>query len=273
MKTIFTLLLSTIFSLTSMAYDGTRLTVSSVGNQKLFVEVDGRRYNLDDNTVSIRNIRPGTHNVRVFRELKRNKGRVIDIWAKKDEVIYSIRATLRNGYHFDILVNRFGKVMIDERRIDQDDDWYNNEDNDYGDHRDRTRGNDREERDWENDRDDRDRDYDNDRDDRNKRDPRYDDRYNRNMNDHDFGMAKENLRKEWHENTRLAAAKQIIDKNYFTSHQVKELMLLFTFENNRLDIAKHAYGKTVDKQNYDLVNDAFSFNSKEKLDEYIREYE
>ena len=273
MKTIFTLLLSTIFSLTSMAYDGTRLTVSSVGNQKLFVEVDGRRYNLDDNTVSIRNIRPGTHNVRVFRELKRNKGRVIDIWAKKDEVIYSIRATLRNGYHFDILVNRFGKVMIDERRIDQDDDWYNNEDNDYGDHRARTRGNDREEGDWENDGDDRDRDYDNDRDGRNKPDPRYDDRYSRNMNDHDFGMAKENLRKEWHENTRLAAAKQIIDKNYFTSQQVKELMLLFTFENNRLDIAKHAYGKTVDKQNYYVVNDAFSFNSKEKLDEYIREYE
>jgi hypothetical protein len=50
-------------------------------------------------------------------------------------------------------------------------------------------------------------------------------------------------------------------------------MLLFTFENNRLDIAKYAYGKTVDKRNYSVVNDAFTFNSKEKLDQYIREYE
>ena len=50
-------------------------------------------------------------------------------------------------------------------------------------------------------------------------------------------------------------------------------MLLFTFENNRLEIAKYAYGKTVDKGNYFVVNDAFTFNSKEKLNEYIREYE
>jgi hypothetical protein len=58
MKTIFTLLLSTVFSLASMAFDGTRLTVTSVSNNKMFVEVDGRRYNLDGNTVSISSIRP-----------------------------------------------------------------------------------------------------------------------------------------------------------------------------------------------------------------------
>jgi hypothetical protein len=50
--------------------------------------------------------------------------------------------TFRNGYHFDILVNRFGKVLIDERRIDPNDEWYN--DDDYYD-----RNNDRD-RDWDN---------------------------------------------------------------------------------------------------------------------------
>ena len=73
MKTIFTLLLSTIFSLASMAYDGTRLTVTSVSNNNVFVEIDGRRYDLDGNTLSLNNIRPGTHNVRVLREMKRKK--------------------------------------------------------------------------------------------------------------------------------------------------------------------------------------------------------
>ncbi|MBK7291378.1 MAG: DUF4476 domain-containing protein [Chitinophagaceae bacterium] len=34
--------------------------------------------------------------------------------------------------------------------------------------------------------------------------------------------------------------------------QVKEMMLLFTFENNRLEIAKLAFSKTVDKNNYFL---------------------
>ena len=278
MKIIFTLLLSTIFSLASLAYDGTRLTVTSISHNKMFVEVNGRRYNLDGNTVSIANIRPGTHTVRVLREMKRKTGWGINNGNRREEVIYSIRATLRDGFHFDILVNRFGKVMIDERRIDPNDDWYT--DDDYDNER-------RDDRNWKGDRDDRDKEYEDKRDDRNmdyeedesadedvqdERDDDYDDNYGRSMSSHDFSQAKESLRKEWFENTRMTTAKQIIDRNNFTSQQVKELMLLFTFENNRLDIAKYAYGKTVDKGNYFVVNDAFTFNSKEKLNEYIRDY-
>ena len=277
MKTIFTLLLSTIFSIASMAYDGTRLTVTSVSNNKVFVEVDGRRYSLDDNTLSLNSIRPGTHNIRVLREMKRRSG-----WNsgnRREETIYNIKATFRNGYHFDILVNRFGKVMIDERRIDPDDEWYN--DDDYYDRngnrgrgRDNTYDNsdDRNNRDYDNDDvDDRDdRNYD----DRNNNDPRYDNNYSRAMNNLDFTQAKESLRREWFENSRVTAAKQIIDQNYFTSEQVKEMVLLFTFENNRLDLAKYAYGKTIDKGNYFMVNEAFTFNNnKEALKEYIRQYQ
>jgi hypothetical protein len=279
MKTIFTLLLSTIFSVSSIAYDGTRLTVTSVSHNKMFVEVNGRRYNLNGNTVSIGNIRPGTYNVRVLRELKRKNGWNSGIGRSREEVIYSIRLTLRDGYHFDILLNRFGKVLIDERRIDRNDDWYKDEEDNYFD-RDRDRNEDwdesddtrdRDSKNWENDDDDmNDRDP---RDDRDNRDADYDDGYSRSMSDFDFSQAKETLRKEWFENTRMTTAKQIIDRNYFTSQQVKDLLLLFTFENNRLEIAKYAYGKTVDKGNYFIVNDAFTFNSnKEKLGEYIRDY-
>ena len=275
MKTIFTLLLSSIFSLASFAYDGTRLTVTSASNNKMIVEVDGRRYKLDDHTLSITNIRPGTHTVRVLREVKKKKGWNIDPWSKKEDVIYSIKTFLKNGYHFDIMVNRFGKVMIDERRIEASDDWYNDEDDYENDDRDKDRDNrnngDRDDREYDNDRDDR-----NDHDGRNDRedDGGYDDdNYNRAMSSAEFNQAKETIRKEWFENTRLTTAKQVIDKNYFTSQQVKELMLLFSFENNRLEIAKYAYRNTVDKRNYDAVNDAFTINSKEKLDQYIREFE
>jgi len=277
MKTIFTLLLSTIFSIAAMAYDGTRLTVTSISNNKVFVEVDGRRYDLNDNTLSLSSIRPGTHNVRVLRELKRRTG--VNFGNKREETIYNIKATFRNGYHFDILINRFGKVMIDERRIDPNDDWYNDDDyydRNEGRNRDRDNtydnGDDRDDSDYGNDdRDDRDnRDYDNDR---KNDDPRYDNNYSQAMTNNDFAQAKESLRREWFENTRLETAKQIIDRSYFTSQQVKELILLFTFENNRLDIAKYAYGKTVDKGNYFIVNDAFTFNNnKEALKEYIRQY-
>jgi hypothetical protein len=278
MKTIFTLLLSTIFSLASMAYDGTRLTVTSVSNNKMFVEVDGRRYDLDGNTLSINNIRPGTHNIRVLREMKRKTE--WNFGNRREETIYNINATFRNGYHFDILVNRFGKVMIDERRIDPNDEWYNDDDyDDRNDNLDRDRDNiynnsdDRDDRGYgNNDRDNRNNHESND--DRNNDDPRYDNNYSHAMSSVDFGQAKESLRREWFENSRLTAAKQIIDQNYFTSQQVKEMVLLFTFENNRLDIAKYAYGKTIDKGNYFMLNDAFTFNNnKEALKEYIRQYQ
>jgi hypothetical protein len=274
MKTIFTLLLSTIFSIAAMAYDGTRLTVTSISNNKMFVEVDGRRYGLNDNTLSLTSIRPGTHNIRVLRELKRNTG--WNFGNKREATIYNIKATFRNGYHFDILVNRFGKVLIDERRIDPNDEWYN--DDDYYDRTDDVKrdntydnGDDRNGRDYgNNDRDTRDnRDYE---DDPNNNDPRNDNNYSRAMTNNDFVQAKESLRREWFENTRVETAKQIIDRNYFTSQQVREIVLLFTFENNRLDIAKYAYGKTVDKGNYFMLNDAFTFNNnKEALKEYIRQ--
>ena len=277
MKTIFTLLLSTIFSIAAMAYDGTRLTVTSISNNKVFVEVDGRRYDLNDNTLSLSSIRPGTHNVRVLREMKRRTG--VNFGNKREETIYNIKATFRNGYHFDILINRFGKVMIDERRIDPNDDWYNDDDyydRNEGRNRDRDNtydnGDDRDDSDYGNDdRDNRNNpDYDNDH---KNDDPRYDNNYSQAMTNNDFAQAKESLRREWFENTRLETAKQIIDRSYFTSQQVKEMVLLFTFENNRLDIAKYAYGKTVDKGNYFIVNDAFTFNNnKEALKEYIRQY-
>lgn len=249
MKTIFTLLLSTLFSFSLLAYDGTRLTINSISSNKMYAEVDGRRYNLDGNTVSIHYIRPGYHTIKVFWEVKRNNGRRFDFGFgnyKRQELVYNNRVYLKNGYHFDILINRFGKVMADEQRIDSNNELYNDDDDHY----------------------DRDGDYDRNRDWNDN-----DNRYDKAMSDYDFNRAKESLRQEWLENNRMTAAKQIFDRNYFNSRQVKEMLLLFTFENNRLDLAKYAYGHTVDKGNYLLVNDVFTFNNnKEELARYIRDY-
>jgi len=70
----------------------------------------------------------------------------------------------------------------------------------------------------------------------------------------------------------LILAKTIIDENSFTTQQVKELMFLFAFENNRLELAKYAFGKTTDQQNYMLIGDALTFSSnKNELARFIRE--
>ena len=60
---------------------------------------------------------------------------------------------------------------------------------------------------------------------------------------------------------------------YFTSSQVKGLLLLVSSESNRLQLAKTAYHNTVDRANYALLNDLFT-NATYKADliAYIQAY-
>ena len=72
------------------------------------------------------------------------------------------------------------------------------------------------------------------------------------------------------ESTRMTVAKQLINNNYFSSRQVARLMQQMTFESSKLELAKYAYSKTVDKSNYFIVNDQFSFESSiTALSDYI----
>ncbi|MBC7874059.1 MAG: DUF4476 domain-containing protein [Ferruginibacter sp.] len=239
MKKFFTLLLSSLFSLSLLAYDGSRLSISTISNtMDLKIEIDGRRINMQDNTITLSNITEGSHSVRIYREKKRN-GNGFN-FGKKQEIIYASSVFVKKGFHTDITVNRFGKVFIDERRMDSRDGWYD-EDENYGDYEDENDGG------WNN-------------------------GYGNVMSTRDFEMVKEQIRKEWFEKNRLVSAKVIMDKNNFTVQQVKEFMLLFTFEENKLEVAKYAYRKTVDKQNYYQLNDALTFkSSKDDLARFIRE--
>ena len=100
----------------------------------------------------------------------------------------------------------------------------------------------------------------------------WDNGYDNVMTGQEFESVKEQIRKEWFESSRLVSVKTIIAKNNFTTQQVKEMMLLFTFENNRLEVAKAAYRRTVDKQRYFELNDAFTYSSsRDELARFIRE--
>lgn len=63
------------------------------------------------------------------------------------------------------------------------------------------------------------------------------------------------------DSSKMNIAQQALSKNYVSSNQVAQLMELFDFENNRLKFAKMAYSKTIDKQNFYIVNSVFDFNS------------
>lgn len=93
------------------------------------------------------------------------------------------------------------------------------------------------------------------------------------MDDNQFSSAYSSVASKDFDDSKLIIAKQIIGSNCLTCNQVKQMMLLLDFEDNRLDLAKFAYGYTYDIGNYYMLNDAFDFESTiEELDEYVRDF-
>ncbi|HRY32861.1 MAG TPA: DUF4476 domain-containing protein [Bacteroidales bacterium] len=89
----------------------------------------------------------------------------------------------------------------------------------------------------------------------------------------DFASVKQSIASKSFEDSKLTIAKQVINTNCLLSSQVKEIMLLFSFEDTRLELAKYAYGYTFDIGNYYKLNDAFTFESSiEELNEYISSF-
>ncbi len=90
------------------------------------------------------------------------------------------------------------------------------------------------------------------------------------MTPHAFAMLQNTMANTNFDNARLSVAQQAIGSGFVTAEQVYLLMGMLTFESNRLKLAQFAYRNTIDKHNYFIVHNAFSFNSsKNRLNTYI----
>lgn len=91
------------------------------------------------------------------------------------------------------------------------------------------------------------------------------------MSSPDFDRAIYSIEKEWLDSKKFKMVNDIIAINYFTATQVKRLMNTVTNESQKLDIAKQAFEKTLDKDNYQIVNDEFKYRtSKDELEEFMK---
>ncbi len=248
MKRTFTLLFSFLL-LASAGYAlQNRLTISSNNNSGIRVLIDGRTYQLDksrnNGEISLTDLRPGSRNIRIYAH--KNNGRTWPGNINTDrnmQLIYNGNLYIRDGVDVDVSINRFGKVFVDEQNINR---GYENDDR-----------------------------YDS------RNDDRYDDRYdnrdwNRNMramSDRSFLQLKQNLGRERFEDARMnMVTSAISNNNYVSSQQVKELLGLFSFEANKLTVAKYCYQFATDRQNYYSVADALNHsNSKNELMRYIQQ--
>ena len=90
------------------------------------------------------------------------------------------------------------------------------------------------------------------------------------MSSTEFADVKKSIEAKSFEDSKMTLAKQVGASRCFTVEQVKGLMTLFSFEDSKLDIAKYAYERTYDIDNYYKVNDAFTFESSiDDLNSYI----
>lgn len=90
------------------------------------------------------------------------------------------------------------------------------------------------------------------------------------MSPNDFSDLKRTVNSKTFEDTKLTIAKQVVSSQCLLTTQVKDLLGCFTFEANKLEMAKNCYTRTYDIGNYFKVNDVFTFESStEELNEYI----
>jgi hypothetical protein len=90
------------------------------------------------------------------------------------------------------------------------------------------------------------------------------------ISDLDFADVKKTIASKSFEESKLSIAKEVTSSNCLFSEEVKEILMLFSFESTRLEFAKFAFRYTYDRGNYYKVNKAFQFESStDELNEYL----
>jgi len=233
MKALITLLLATTFSSAAFARDEGRLSITLAAQSNVQVLIDNRVYHLNDNAIVLNKIRPGHHTIQVYRIVNNNRNN----WSNRNSLLYSSAVHVKPNYHVDIMINSFGRALVDERDLRYNNDGWKDDDR-YGRHD-------------------------------NYRDA--DDRYYQAMSDREFNQFVQKIRGQWFENDKMSVAKHGFTERHFATQQVRQVLQLFAADRDKLELAKLAYRNTTDQRNYHQLYDVFSFQrSRKELDQYIR---
>lgn len=276
------LLLFTLILLMNLASDAhykqCMLRIREDRGRTISVTIDGRRYNKISRTLTVGDLPAGRHSLKIFAYNSNGYG------YRNGRLIYSGNITTRPGGIYYCSVER-GDLEVEENcciddygRWNQDDNWENwDEDNHCWNNNQNWRNNDapRHEDDYYNSWNNR-----NDNDDWRKRNnERTDDDYNdRNWNNYSGVMSNggynqllDQIRKASFESSKVSAAKTGLKGNKITVNQLIGILNEFTFESTKLDFAKSSYRMVVDRRNYILVNDVFTFqSSKDDLNDFLQ---
>lgn len=234
MKAFFTLLAATMLTTSAFAYNEGKLTVTFAAKRNVQVLIDGRLYQANDNAIVLNEVQPGRHRIQVYSAKRNNNGRTR---YDQRELLYSTTVQVRPNYHVDVMVNRFGKALIDERYLRSNGRW--DDDN------------------WDDEISGRD----------------YENSNSKAMSESAFNQFLQQVKSQWFNSSKMNVAKDGLNRNYFTTAQIRQVLQLLASEDDKLALAKLAYRNTVDQRYYYQVFDVFSFQrTKDELERYIKEY-
>ncbi len=90
------------------------------------------------------------------------------------------------------------------------------------------------------------------------------------MADGDFQRAVSSIKNKSFADEKMAITQQVLRANCLYVSQVKAVMDLFTYEEDKIAVAKKAYPRTVDQNNYYQLNDALTYSeSVEELNQFL----
>lgn len=245
MKSMFTLLLATLLTSAAFANDEGRLSITVATGSDVQVVIDNRSYRTEDKALTLHQIRPGNYTIRVYRSRRdvrdtrdrrpaRANDRILG-GGNRNDLLYSATVYVHANHHLDIMINRFGKALVDERPLYDAYDPNRDEDD----------------KDW---------------------DRGQNSGYRNAISAAEFDRFVQNVRGQWLTNSKLTTAREGIRRDYFTTDQVRTLLQLFNSDTDKLELARLAYARTVDARNYDQLYSVFAYqSSREQLERYIRE--
>jgi hypothetical protein len=94
--------------------------------------------------------------------------------------------------------------------------------------------------------------------------------YNGGMSNGRFQQLIDQVRKASFESSKVSVAKQALRNNNISVDQLKSILNEFSFESTKLQFAKDNYSKVINKRDFFLINDVFTFqSSKDDLNQFL----
>ncbi len=90
------------------------------------------------------------------------------------------------------------------------------------------------------------------------------DPYSRNMREAEFSALYNKIKSKPFKDDQLEILQLATSNNYFTCAQCVRLMSIYTFDDDKLEVAKRVIPRITDRENYDNVLSAVSFISSEE---------